>query len=278
MTDDTGANTGRHILEPLEQAGSLLGGALEAETAAYARGIRADARGRMRLGVCLVVSAALHGLVLLGLPFPRFEGQASAEYAVRVRLIPGLSERREPGAELPAPGRIPEPAGSSAFQDPPTDSNAQPPAEPRDAEPRDAASENAPVSETGAAGPEIPPAQKPAALGTHGAESRLPIDLAADRAAALLLARVEAALVYPEAARLRGTEGVVGLKIFLDAAGDLADLKILRSSGSALLDRAARQAVTASLPVPNPSAAPLTFELAVRFALKKGAAPQEPPQ
>ena len=88
-----------------------------------------------------------------------------------------------------------------------------------------------------------------------------------------LLARVEAALVYPETARLRGTEGVVRLRIFLDGSGALAEMRVSRSSGSALLDKAAREAVTACLPLPNPSGTPLTFELAIRFTLNKAAAP-----
>jgi protein TonB len=79
-------------------------------------------------------------------------------------------------------------------------------------------------------------------------------------------------VVYPEAARLRGTEGVVGLRILLDGSGTLADLKIERSSGSSLLDRTARETVAACLPVPNPSGAPLAFDLAVRFSLQKKAA------
>jgi periplasmic protein TonB len=87
-------------------------------------------------------------------------------------------------------------------------------------------------------------------------------------AASLLLARAQAALRYPEAARRRGTEGIVGLRIELDRTGALANLQVVRSSGSALLDRAAGDAVRTSLPVPNPEGRPIAFELSVRFTLK----------
>ncbi|HSV56581.1 MAG TPA: energy transducer TonB [Magnetospirillaceae bacterium] len=89
-------------------------------------------------------------------------------------------------------------------------------------------------------------------------------------AAALLLARVEAVLVYPEAARLRGTEGVVGLSVLLNGGGALSNLRIDYTSGSPLLDREARRAVEASLPVTNPSGRPLAFRLSVRFSLERG--------
>jgi TonB family protein len=63
-------------------------------------------------------------------------------------------------------------------------------------------------------------------------------------------------------------EGVTGLRIELDGSGGLAGLRVVRTSGSALLDKAASEAVRAGLPVPNPSGAPLAFELSVRFSLQ----------
>lgn len=58
---------------------------------------------------------------------------------------------------------------------------------------------------------------------------------------AAILAHV--APVYPRSARERGVEGVVTLRVVVEANGEISDITIARSSGSALLDRAAVAAV-----------------------------------
>jgi protein TonB len=48
---------------------------------------------------------------------------------------------------------------------------------------------------------------------------------------------------YPALARRRGYEGLVSLEVFVDRQGKVTDLKIAQSSGFAILDQAALQAV-----------------------------------
>jgi protein TonB len=50
---------------------------------------------------------------------------------------------------------------------------------------------------------------------------------------------------YPEASRLRGEQGAVGLDLSIDAQGRVVSVVVARSSGSPALDAAARDAVTA---------------------------------
>ena len=268
MTNDAGANTGRLFLESPGQAASLPGGIAvpEALPAARIPG-RASRRGG-RLGACLAVSLALHAIVLTLVSVPGSGGRGTKDMTalrVSVSLGPGYAERDQaaPGAAVPGVPRRTSP------EPPPSEKPAASRATSQDAVPPPGAAPGAPDSTDPSAGTGISQAPPSGAVGSGDADFRS----ASDRAAALLLARVEAALVYPDAARRRGTEGVVGLRIALDRSGTLAEMRVSRSSGSALLDKAAREAVAASLPVPNPAGTPLTFELAVRFSIKKAAAP-----
>ncbi|UPY39426.1 energy transducer TonB [Sediminicoccus sp. KRV36] len=52
-----------------------------------------------------------------------------------------------------------------------------------------------------------------------------------------------AAPPYPEAARLRGEQGTVGLELAIGADGKVVSVTVARSSGSPMLDAAARRAV-----------------------------------
>ena len=54
-----------------------------------------------------------------------------------------------------------------------------------------------------------------------------------------------AAPAYPEASRLRGEQGAVGLELSIDAQGRVVSAVVARSSGSPALDAAARSAVLA---------------------------------
>jgi protein TonB len=54
---------------------------------------------------------------------------------------------------------------------------------------------------------------------------------------------IDAEVVYPLGARLRGEEGAVRILVYIDARGRIGDLKISQSSGFAALDRAAERAV-----------------------------------
>jgi protein TonB len=48
---------------------------------------------------------------------------------------------------------------------------------------------------------------------------------------------------YPHAARRRGYEGTVMMEVFVDREGKVRDLRLVQSSGHAMLDRAAMRAV-----------------------------------
>lgn len=273
MTDDEGAKTGRLLLEPPGQAASLPGGIAvpEAVPAARVPG-RASRRGG-RLGACLAVSLSLHAAVLTLVSVPGSGGRGTKDLStlrVSVSLGAGYAER-DPAAPTAAVPGVPT---RTSPETPPSEKPAASRTMSQDAVPPRGAAQDAPDSTDPSAGTGVFPTPPSGWAGSGGADFRS----ASDQAAALLLARVETALVYPEAARRRGTEGVVGLRIALDGSGTLAEMRVSRSSGSALLDKAAREAVAASLPVLNPGGTPLTFELAVRFSLeKKTTAPWEPP-
>lgn len=75
---------------------------------------------------------------------------------------------------------------------------------------------------------------------------------------------------YPPLSRERGEQGVVMLQLAVDASGRLGEVNVLRSSGFARLDKAARAAVQRwrfqpAIENGQPVAAQLT--LPVRFAL-----------
>jgi protein TonB len=67
-----------------------------------------------------------------------------------------------------------------------------------------------------------------------------------------LLARLERFKRYPAAARTHGDEGVAQLAFSVDRAGRVHHARILRSSGSRLLDRATLALVERAQPLPPP--------------------------
>ncbi|MBM4384172.1 MAG: energy transducer TonB [Deltaproteobacteria bacterium] len=79
--------------------------------------------------------------------------------------------------------------------------------------------------------------------------------------------RVQAAVVYPPAARERGIQGVARIQFRIDPAGRAADVVTVESSGSQLLDGAALQAARDALTLPQLYGwvrIPVRFELARR--------------
>ena len=83
------------------------------------------------------------------------------------------------------------------------------------------------------------------------------------------LERIEPA--YPRAARLAGVEGVVRLRLSLDADGRLVSAEVARSSGSPALDQAALDAARASRYEParlGAVAVPAETSAAYRFELR----------
>jgi TonB family protein len=81
------------------------------------------------------------------------------------------------------------------------------------------------------------------------------------------------ALAFPEAARRTGRSGAVSLVVGIDAAGFVEAVRITASSGSSLLDAAARTAVTAIPSVPPPGR---RLEFAIRAVFTAGKASLSP--
>jgi TonB family protein len=78
--------------------------------------------------------------------------------------------------------------------------------------------------------------------------------------------RIQAALVYPSAARRRGLEGVARVQFEIGAGGRADQIAVVRSSGHALLDRAARESVVAAGVLPRVYG---RLQVPVQFALEE---------
>jgi protein TonB len=82
---------------------------------------------------------------------------------------------------------------------------------------------------------------------------------------AVIRRRIEEARIYPDAARQSGTQGTVELRFRIGPDGSVAELEILRSSGSPTLDAAGADAIRRAAPYPVVSGwirLPLAFRLA----------------
>jgi len=77
---------------------------------------------------------------------------------------------------------------------------------------------------------------------------------------------------YPDQARRRGDEGTVGVRFTVDAAGRVLDVAVIRSSGSALLDDAAREMLSGQRVPPFPPSMTLAQTIVpvnIRFQLEQ---------
>lgn len=77
---------------------------------------------------------------------------------------------------------------------------------------------------------------------------------------------------YPERARQRGDEGTVGVRFTVDPTGRVLDVAIPRSSGSILLDNAARDMLAGQRVPPFPSGVTLaltTVRVNIQFQLEE---------
>jgi protein TonB len=97
----------------------------------------------------------------------------------------------------------------------------------------------------------------------------LSAEIAATRAVlATLRARVVERIRYPALARANNWQGTVLLELLLDGEGRLEGLAVRRSSGYAVLDRAASALLKAITPVDNPLGRPLRIEVPIAYELK----------
>lgn len=88
----------------------------------------------------------------------------------------------------------------------------------------------------------------------------------------LLLARLEQAKRYPEAARMRRQQGVVMLRFTMDRTGRVLTAKIDKSSGYDALDQETLDLIARAQPLPAPpaemSANPIELIVPIEFTLK----------
>jgi protein TonB len=80
--------------------------------------------------------------------------------------------------------------------------------------------------------------------------------------------RVQDAVVYPQAARERGIQGVARIQFRIDAAGRAVEIAVVESSGWRLLDAAAEQAARDARELPQLYG---WVRVPVRFALERRA-------
>jgi len=78
--------------------------------------------------------------------------------------------------------------------------------------------------------------------------------------------RVQAAVVYPQAARERGIQGIARIQFRIDLAGRAAEVITIESSGSPMLDTAAEQAARDARDLPQLYG---YVRIPVRFALER---------
>lgn len=86
--------------------------------------------------------------------------------------------------------------------------------------------------------------------------------------------KVERKKHYPPGSRRSGETGVVRVRFVIESSGGIRDIRVVKSSGHALLDRAAQQAVQQAAPFPpippELKKSSLTLILPVSFHLKHG--------
>lgn len=85
---------------------------------------------------------------------------------------------------------------------------------------------------------------------------------------ALIRSRIEKNRTYPSAARRRGEEGTVSMRVVIDAQGRLEEATAITRSGSFHLDRAAKRMVEKSSPFPPPPTAPFETTITIAFELR----------
>ena len=79
--------------------------------------------------------------------------------------------------------------------------------------------------------------------------------------------RIDQRKVYPPAARKRRIEGTVVCELEVDPAGNLDGVRVVGTSGSAILDDAAVALLTGIFPIKNPAGAPLILVKTIRYSL-----------
>jgi periplasmic protein TonB len=109
---------------------------------------------------------------------------------------------------------------------------------------------------------------KPGSAEAHrvGEANGRAIDVGRSRAdyAALVIAQIEAHRFYPEAVRSRGEQGAVGVSFSIGPSGRVGSAAVVRSSGFADLDSAARE-ILGSISPPPPPGGSFSASTTIRF-------------
>lgn len=79
--------------------------------------------------------------------------------------------------------------------------------------------------------------------------------------------KIRASVQYPNPAKKRNLQGRVTIAVTIDADGEIAGLKITKSSGHRILDRSVVKAVKESAPFSNPPDGPVTVIIPIQFRL-----------
>jgi len=79
--------------------------------------------------------------------------------------------------------------------------------------------------------------------------------------------KIRGSVVYPSRAKKRNLEGRVIVSVTIGSDGEIAELKISRSSGHSLLDRTVLKTVKAAAPFSKPPRGPVTVLVPIQFKL-----------
>lgn len=164
------------------------------------------------------------------------------------KVLPVAPDRPKPAAKAkPAPQPRPEPAPTAAVTRESSDSTDE---------------EDDASAATSASGGQV--------MGLAGASDQGASDSEMERYLGIIQSRIQRLKEYPAQARLRGQEGTVEVSFAVGANGAIENFRIVRSSGSALLDRAVERLFSRlRLPPPDQELLPqlASLNLPVLFEL-----------
>ncbi|MGL5514934.1 MAG: energy transducer TonB, partial [Sporomusa sp.] len=106
---------------------------------------------------------------------------------------------------------------------------------------------------------------KGAAVGTGSGARQGGADI--DGIIRAFIARIERNKTYPYMARQRGQTGTVTVAVRLTAAGDLAEARVIKSSGIAVLDQEAIKLVRRVCPFRHNAGRPLAMNIPIVYNL-----------
>jgi len=224
------------------------------------------------LSVCLVVSLILHSLFAFTL-WQGMHAMAQARPAhdiIRVSIV-----QAPPMRAMAAPTVAPKPRAVSIAK--PVELAKLMTQEKKAPEPvqevEQAVTGDAQAGQDASAGSEsgVPGAVAAAVSGTtDGAISAdRALANARDAYTAELYHIIKKYFVYPALARKRGQEGRVQLSFVVGDGGRAQDIRVVGSSGSALLDRAAVQTIQ-KIPLPPPPRRAMQFPVTIVYRLEEG--------